>query len=106
MSEFCGGNVARFERMKLLHGVRVVYMWAAERVGKRWFRPELLVELYRRVPKPPKHLRDWAMREDGYIIDAPDTMPAGGCVAYYLPDMTDVPEDERYMAVQLTVERE
>jgi hypothetical protein len=52
----------------------------------------------------PKHLLRAAWDDHGYCIDAPQTMPAGGCYGLDLPPLGD-DETPSYMPAQLTVER-
>ena len=61
----------------------------------------LLHGQFGRIPEP---VTVWAWAEGGYCIDAPMTLPAGGC--FYL-DLQPFREDEpNGLPEQLTVERE
>jgi hypothetical protein len=71
--------------------------------------PLMLMEVFRRMNagifgpnKVPRCLSDAAWIDAGYVIDAPETMPAGGCVNLtFPPDYGFDPGAE-----QLTVQRE
>ena len=59
--------------------------------------------------KMPRHISAAAWIDAGYQLDAPDTMPAGGCRGYTLPDFADLYPDDPMAAVvaeQLMVERD
>lgn len=105
----CGGNVARYERAKLRHGVRLRYRDAASRLERSRHNISLLVHLYKLLPpQPPPRLREWARIEAGYCIDAPDTMPAGGCYSMFVDELhPDRTKPGPFCApAQLTTQRE
>jgi hypothetical protein len=71
----------------------------------------LMCNMAARLPNPggygslaPSYLLRAAWDDHGYCIDAPQTMPAGGCFALDLPSMSD-DDAPSYMPAQLTVER-
>lgn len=76
------------------------------------FRNVMFVELYSRLPlgfngRPPRCLIEWAHAEGGYCLDAPQEMPAGGCLGIWIPDISS-DEDDKYVgaAAQLHFERD
>lgn len=45
------------------------------------FHRRILGGQFGRIPTP---IKDWAFAEGGYCLDAPDTLPAGGCEFFSL----------------------
>lgn len=69
--------------------------------GHECLGPILLCETYKKygMKRPPRVLIDLAWSDAGYCLDAPSSLPAGGCRSENLDDdMVDVP-------MQITVER-
>lgn len=109
VSEYCGGNAARFELAKIRHGRRIHYLGRATSLRRSHSHDmvEILSELFRRVKKPSKALREWAAHiEHGYCLDAPTFIPAGGCFDEVLPEDFGLTEEESHLPAQIIVSRD
>lgn len=111
----CAQNSARAERLKIECGTYVHYRFTVGSVGNSgavMVGAQFLCELYMRLrlygggAKPNAHQRKACWLDEGYVIDAPELMPAGGCISQYLHELAEEPEEERYLPMQLTFNRE
>jgi hypothetical protein len=89
------------------------YLTASPVHDIKWgFGAILMSNVAMRLPNPngygtqaPRYLLRAAWDDYGYCIDAPETLPAGGCYGLDLPQFE--PDDKpQYMPAQLTVERD
>ena len=111
-SDLCGGNVARYERMKLRYGMRLRYTRAAASL-ERWIETPhchfigryLTPGISREGRKAIRAMIDLARLDGGYCLDAPEIMPAGACFSEHLSE-ADEPGKECWIPAQITVNRE
>jgi hypothetical protein len=74
----------------------------------------IFIEIHRRILKGkfgkiPQPIQDWCFAEGRYCLDAPETIPAGGCEFFYL-DSTGLEGDLNEFGhfgcpTQLTIQR-